>query len=119
MIVLVILIQFLEKTHEEGGISKDVLRGFKREVYMGALLGFAGCLIFGIGVLCAASLVYQAFEGDNRRLFEGIMMFVTSFILTYLALSFYKMINSKEAHERKMHELLQQSLAASQEAMAS
>jgi len=74
--------------------------------------------IFGIGVLCAASLVYQAFEGDNRRLFEGIMMFVTSFILTYLALSFYKMINSKEAHERKMHELLQQSLAASQEAMA-
>jgi FTR1 family protein len=44
------------------------------------------------------------------------MMFVTSFILTYLALSFYKMINSKEGHERKMRAQIQATLEAAQQA---
>jgi len=116
MIVLVILIQFLEKAHEEGSITKEMFKAFKREVYLGATIGFAGCIVFGVGVLCLASLVYQAFEGDNRRLFEGCMMFITCFVLTYLALSFYKMINSKEGHERKMRQMIQESLEAAQEA---
>ena len=35
------------------------------QVYVGAGLGFALCLCFGVGFLALASLTYQLFEGDN------------------------------------------------------
>ena len=37
---------------------------------MGASLGFALCLAFGIGFLALASLAYGLFEGDNERIFQ-------------------------------------------------
>lgn len=39
-------------------------------VYVGASLGFALCLAFGIGFLALASLAYGLFEGDNERIFQ-------------------------------------------------
>jgi hypothetical protein len=40
------------------------------QVWVGAGLGFALCLAFGIGFLALASLAYNLFEGDNERIFQ-------------------------------------------------
>ncbi|CAE7686525.1 ftrA, partial [Symbiodinium sp. KB8] len=64
---------------------------FRREVYIGASLGFALCLLFGVGFLALASLTYQLFDGDNERIFQFCMMSLTCIVLTFLAVNFYKM----------------------------
>ncbi len=62
-----------------------------------------------------ASLAYGLFEGDNERIFQFCMMMLTSFVLTFLAVNFYKMIFTKEAHERKMKKQMEETLEATQE----
>jgi hypothetical protein len=44
------------------------------------------------------------------------MMTLTSMVLTFLAVNFYKMIFTKEAHERKMKRQMEQTLEATREA---
>ena len=79
------------------------------------LLGFALCLVLGIGFLALASLAYGLFEGDNERVFQFCMMMLTSAVLTFLAVNFYKMIFTKEAHERKMKKQMEETLEATRE----
>lgn len=107
VIVLVIILQFLSKVHERGDISDELFRRFKFEVYLGASLGFCICVVLGVGFLCLASLLYKQFKGDNRLIFEGIMMLVTCVVLSFLGLQFYKMTHSKEAHEKKFQERME------------
>ena len=44
------------------------------------------------------------------------MMTLTSMVLTFLAVNFYKMIFTKEAHERKMKRQMEQTLEATRAA---
>jgi len=113
VIILVIIVQFLHKAYEEGTIDKPLFIRFRREVYLGASLGFLVCMVLGIGFLALASLAYKLFSGDGEILFEGIMTILTSMVLTFLALNFYKMIYTKEGHERKMKKKIQETVDAS------
>ena len=58
----------------------------------------------------------RLFEGDNERVFQFCMMSLTCIVLTFLAVNFYKMIYSKEAHERKMRRQMEETLEATQAA---
>eukprot|EP00435_Cladocopium_sp_Y103_P028150 s182_g7.t1 len=116
VIVLAIILQFLQKMKQDGMLEEGLYYKFRREVYVGASLGFALCLAFGIGFLALASLAYGLFEGDNERIFQFCMMTLTSMVLTFLAVNFYKMIFTKEAHERKMKRQMEQTLEATREA---
>ena len=51
------------------------------QVYVGAGLGFALCLCFGIGFLALASLAYNLFEGDNERIFQFCTLDVCCVVL--------------------------------------
>ena len=104
------------KARNDGLLEVQLFYKFRREVYVGASLGFALCLLFGVGFLALASLTYQPrghqqnkvgqlcvgccvlrfFEGDNERIFQFCMMSLTCIVLTFLAVNFYKMIYSKE-----------------------
>ena len=112
VIVLAIIMQFLTKMKNDGLLEVQLFYKFRREVYVGASLGFALCLLFGVGFLALASLTYQFFEGDNERIFQFCMMSLTCIVLTFLAVNFYKMIYSKEAHERKMRRQMEETLEA-------
>ncbi|CAL1167333.1 unnamed protein product [Cladocopium goreaui] len=101
---------------QDGLLEESLYYKFRREVWVGAGLGFALCLAFGIGFLALASLAYNLFEGDNERIFQFCMMMLTSFVLTFLAVNFYKMIFTKEAHERKMKKQMEETLEATREA---
>ncbi|OLQ14250.1 Plasma membrane iron permease [Symbiodinium microadriaticum] len=117
VIVLAIIMQFLTKMKNDGLLEVSLFYKFRREVYFGASLGFALCLLFGVGFLALASLTYQLFDGDNERIFQFCMMSLTCVVLTFLAVNFYKMmIYSKEAHERKMKRQMEETLEATQAA---
>lgn len=116
VIVLAIIMQFLTKMKNDGLLEVSLFYKFRREVYFGASLGFALCLLFGVGFLALASLTYQLFDGDNERIFQFCMMSLTCIVLTFLAVNFYKMIYSKEAHERKMKRQMEETLEATQAA---
>lgn len=115
VIVLVIIIQFLTKAKDEGTISVELFTRLRREVYFGAGLGFIACLIMGIGFLALASLARGLFRCDNLLIFDGVIMLLTSVVLTFLALNFYKMIHTKEAHELKMKRRVDETIASAQE----
>jgi len=110
VIVLVVIIQFLNKSRQDGIIDDAMFYRFRREVYLGASIGFSACLVMGIGFLVLASLVYGLFEGDNELIFEFCMMLITAFVLSFLALNFYKMIHTREGHERKMKKKLEETI---------
>jgi len=110
VIILVIIVQFLHKAKTEGTIDETLFKTFRNEVYAGATLGFFVCMVLGIGFLILASFAYKLFTGDGEIIFEGIMMILTSFILSFLALNFYKMIHTKRAHERKMEKKIQETV---------
>lgn len=116
VIVLVVIIQFLTKTRDQGLITDEMFYRFRREVYLGAGLGFACCLVMGVGFLVLASLAYKLFEGDSRLWFEGLMMLITCLVLTFLALNFYKMVHTMRGHERKMKKKVEAVLEASKSA---
>lgn len=119
VIVLAIILQFLQKMKQDGLLEESLFYKFRREVWIGASLGFALCLVLGIGFLALASLAYGLFEGDNERIFQFCMMMLTSFVLTFLAVNFYKMIFTKEAHERKMKKQMEETLEVTREAQDS
>ncbi|CAJ1351815.1 unnamed protein product [Effrenium voratum] len=116
VIVLSIIVQFLYKMRQDGLMEDKQFYKFRREVYFGAGLGFLICLCFGVGFLALASLTFQLFQGDNELIFEFCMMMITCLVLTFLAVNFYKMIYTKEAHERKMKKKMEETLQASREA---
>jgi len=116
VIVLVVIIQFLIKSRDNGMITQEMFCKFRREVYLGASMGFLCCLILGVGFLALASLAFNLFKGDGRLIFEGSMMIVTAIVLTFLALNFYKMVHTMRGHERKMKKQVEQVLAACKEA---
>eukprot|EP00448_Togula_jolla_P019516 CAMPEP_0170589106 /NCGR_PEP_ID=MMETSP0224-20130122/11180_1 /TAXON_ID=285029 /ORGANISM="Togula jolla, Strain CCCM 725" /LENGTH=495 /DNA_ID=CAMNT_0010912855 /DNA_START=51 /DNA_END=1538 /DNA_ORIENTATION=+ len=118
VIILAVIIQFLNKSKDDGTISEELFYRLRREVYFGATWGFCVCLVMGIGFLVLASFAYQLFEGKSRTIFEGSMMFLTSIILSFLALNFYKMIHTREAHERKMHQTVTETVHATLESEA-
>jgi len=112
MIILAIVIQFLQKSHEEGSIDKAMLITLRREVYLGAGLGFFICLSLGACCILLASLVYQLFEGDATYWADGIMMTIASIFLTGLSLNFYKLIHTRVLHERKLKQQVENAIKA-------
>ncbi|CAE8626282.1 unnamed protein product, partial [Polarella glacialis] len=56
MIVLSIIIQFLSKSRDDGFIDDAQFKKWRREVYVGASLGFLCCMCVGIGFLVVASM---------------------------------------------------------------
>jgi len=114
-IVLVIIIQFLTKARDDGTISEAMFKKLRREVYIGASAGFVCCLIIGIGFLAVASLARGLFRCDGLLIFDGAIMALTSLVLTFLALNFYKMIYTKAAHELKMKRRVEETIVAVQE----
>mmetsp|Transcript_59327 Transcript_59327/g.143208 ORF Transcript_59327/g.143208 Transcript_59327/m.143208 type:complete len:303 (+) Transcript_59327:46-954(+) len=115
VIVLVIIIQFLHKAKDDGMITSENFTRFRREVYIGASVGFLLCMCIGVGFLALASLFRGLFKGDSLRVFDGVMMIITSLVLSFLALNFFKMIHAKEGHERKMRECVERTVAAAKE----
>uniref|UniRef100_A0A7S3U1L7 Uncharacterized protein n=1 Tax=Strombidinopsis acuminata TaxID=141414 RepID=A0A7S3U1L7_9SPIT len=93
-------------------ITDEMFNRFRREVYLGASMGFLCCLIMGVGFLVLASMAYNFFEGDTKLIFEGCMMILTCAVLTFLALNFYKMVHTMRGHERKMKKQVEQVLEA-------
>jgi len=116
VIVLVVIIQFLNKSREDGIIDDEMFYRFRREVYAGASLGFSACLVMGVGFLVVASLVYGLFSGDSELIFEFCMMIITALVLSFLALNFYKMIHTQEGHNRKMKKQLEDTVQTVQTA---
>jgi high-affinity iron transporter len=118
VIILVICIQFLHKAKEEGTIDEQMFYRLRREVYVGASIGFLICVVFGALCILLASLVYGLFEGDARYWADGLMMTLACLFLTGLAFNFYKLIYTREFHERKLRqrvgEVIEQVRAAAQ-----
>lgn len=119
VIVLVIIVQFLHKAKDDGLISPEDFKKFKREVYVGAGAGFALCMVFGVGFLVLASMFRGLFKGNNLLVFDGLMMAITSLVLSFLAVNFIKMLHSSEGHERKMRAQVEQTMNAQREAQES
>jgi len=119
VIFLSIILQFLNNGKQEGIITDDLYYRFRREVYVGATLGFCVCMVFA--VICVAIVYYTSslFEGDDRLIFEFVMMMATCILLSFMSFQFFKMIISKEAHERKFKKLFNDSVQATQEAEVS
>jgi high-affinity iron transporter len=110
MILLVIMIQFLHKAKEDGTIDDATFRRFRFHVYAGSGLGFLFCLTLGICLLALASLAYGLFQGNTQTIFEGVMTLLTSFVLTLLAINFYKMIFNRFKMEKKMQQQVLQTV---------
>lgn len=110
VLVLVIILQFLQKSKDNGSISDEQHASFRREVYVGAGFGFIACIAFGVGILCLVSLALREVEGETHLLLEGTLMLITSVVLSVMALNFYKMLFAREAHERKMANHMRQAL---------
>ena len=51
---------------------------FRREVYIGASLGFALCLLFGVGFLALASLTYQLLSRGTWKQFWLLLVTISS-----------------------------------------
>jgi len=115
VIVLAIIIQFLDKAQDDGTISEELCKRLKREVYIGASVGFVACLCLGVGIIALASLARGLFQCDGLLVFDGVIMLLTCIVLTFLALNFYKMIFTKEAHELKMQQDVDNAIAAAKE----
>jgi len=103
VLVLVIIIQFLQKSRANGTITEQQHTKFRREVYFGAGFGFLACICVGFGFLALISFALKDVKGEALLLLEGCLILITSAILSFMALNFYKMMYSKEAHERKMN----------------
>jgi len=116
MIILVIVIQFLQKSHDEGTMDRAVFLRLRREVVVGAGIGFFMCLCLGALCILAASAIYQLLDGDTVFWADGILMTIASVFLTGLALNFYKLIHTREIHEYKLKtqvtEVIKQVVAA-------
>eukprot|EP00403_Amphidinium_massartii_P023666 CAMPEP_0178392478 /NCGR_PEP_ID=MMETSP0689_2-20121128/11699_1 /TAXON_ID=160604 /ORGANISM="Amphidinium massartii, Strain CS-259" /LENGTH=608 /DNA_ID=CAMNT_0020013053 /DNA_START=56 /DNA_END=1883 /DNA_ORIENTATION=+ len=110
VILLAIMLQLLAKSKDDGTINEGQYYTFRREVYIGASLGFCACLVLGVGILVVVSFVYDTMEGDTLRAFDGTMMIVTCVILTFLAVSFYKMIYVRDVYELKLRRRIADSL---------
>eukprot|EP00403_Amphidinium_massartii_P024334 CAMPEP_0178392490 /NCGR_PEP_ID=MMETSP0689_2-20121128/11705_1 /TAXON_ID=160604 /ORGANISM="Amphidinium massartii, Strain CS-259" /LENGTH=483 /DNA_ID=CAMNT_0020013065 /DNA_START=139 /DNA_END=1590 /DNA_ORIENTATION=+ len=117
VILLAIMLQLLSKSKDDGSITEGQYYIFRREVYIGASLGFCACLILGVGILAVVSLVYDTMEGDTLRAFDGTMMIVTCIILTFLAVSFYKMIYVRDVYELKLRRRIADSLESTRQAL--
>merc|ERR1712232_977753 len=111
VVILVIVIQFLSKSKEKGVIDQALFNKLRREVYLGAGLGFLICLIFGALCILAASALYSLFEGDARYVADGVMMTIACIFLTGLAFNFYKLIYTQVCHERKIAARISEVLA--------
>jgi len=113
VLVLVIMLQFLKKSQANGTITDEQHTTFRREVYVGASIGFLACVAMGVGILALISLALRDVKGETHLILEGILMLITSCILSFMAVNFYKMMYAKEAHERKMTKIMEQTLEAS------
>jgi len=113
VLVLVIILQFLQKSQANGTISVAQHTTFRREVYVGASIGFLACVAFGVGMLALISFALRDVKGESHLILEAVLMMVTSCILSFMAVNFYKMMYAKEAHERKMTKIMEQTLEAS------
>ena len=102
------------------------------------ILGIWAIRIQGIFVVqryqTSESLIFEAFFGIKKSTLPSClphhschsfgwwssdlwgMMTLTSMVLTFLAVNFYKMIFTKEAHERKMQRQMEQTLEATRAA---
>jgi len=116
VIFLSIILQFLNKSRQDGAMEEDMYNRFRKEVYLGAFLGFSICMCFGVGMVVAVFMTASVFKGDDRLIFEFVMMMMTTALLSFMALQFFKMILSKEAHERKFRQMFQESVQATQQA---
>eukprot|EP00959_Pyramimonas_sp_CCMP1952_P200907 4202043-Pyramimonas_sp.AAC.1 len=67
----------------------------------------------GVGILALISLALRDVKGETHLILEGVLMLITSCILSFMAVNFYKMMYAKEAHERKMSKIMEQTLEAS------
>jgi high-affinity iron transporter len=110
VLVLAIILQFLQKSRDNGTISGEQHTTFRREVYVGAGIGFLACVAFGVGILVLISFALQDVKGETHLILEGVLMLITSCILSFMAVNFYKMIYAKEAHERKLAKYMEQAL---------
>ncbi|CAE8620269.1 unnamed protein product [Polarella glacialis] len=117
VIVLAIIVQFLGKSRDDGLIDEAQFVKWRREVYVGACLGFLVCLCVGIGFLVLASMAFDLFEGDSEKIFQFVMMVLTCAVLSFLAINFYKMIHTKQGHERKFRKRVQETIDAGKEAL--
>jgi high-affinity iron transporter len=103
-------LQFLQKSRDNGTITGEQHTTFRREVYVGAGIGFLACVAFGVGILVLISFALQDVKGETHLILEGVLMLITSCILSFMAVNFYKMMYAKEAHERKLAKYMEQAL---------
>jgi high-affinity iron transporter len=113
VLVLVIILQFLKKTRDKETITAQQYTMFRREVYVGAGIGFLACIALGVGILALVSFALQDVKGETHLILEGVLMLITSAILSFMAVNFYKMMYAKEAHERKLAKYMVQALESS------
>lgn len=112
-ILLVIMLQFLQKAHDDGSIDDKVFETFRREVWLGTSMGGLLSLVIGVSVLILASFLYDdVFEGNGELIFEGIVTLLASAILTYIAFSFYRLLVKKEECEKELGLKVQDALNA-------
>eukprot|EP00158_Paraphelidium_tribonemae_P000418 Partr_v1_DN22245_c0_g1_i4_m59169 putative iron permease len=98
-VILGVCLQFLDQA---GKPEK------KREVWWGAGLGLLLAIIFGVIFII---IFYVAdnnlFSGDGKKIFEGILSWFASIIITVLAVSMLNLNKNREAWEAKLQAQLE------------
>lgn len=113
MIMLVVMLQFLNKTKAEGLLDASTFTRLRREVLLGASLGFVIVLVLGVVLLIFMAQVKKAI---SSYWLDGLILIGAAILLTYLSLNFYKMVHTMESHTRKMKQRLDATLQSSRDA---
>ncbi|CAK0737138.1 hypothetical protein CVIRNUC_000861 [Coccomyxa viridis] len=72
-------------------------------VWAGAIAGVVLAILVGVVFICLYYVAQQtAFQGDGKNIFEGILVLVASFMLTFLAFAMLKIKGYEEKWQAKL-----------------
>jgi FTR1 family protein len=93
-VIIAVLLKFLDKVDK---------RQLRRDVWLGAFAGLAVAIIAGVSLIIAFYAVDKNFFVDKQeQLFEGILTFFASIIITVLAMSMLKIGKFQAMWEAKL-----------------
>ena len=72
-------------------------------VWAGAIAGVVLAILVGVVFICLYYVAQQtAFQGDGKNIFEGVLVLVASFMLTFLAFAMLKIKGYEEKWQAKL-----------------
>ena len=72
-------------------------------VWAGAIAGVILAILVGVVFICLYYVAQQtAFQGDGKNIFEGVLVLIASFMLTFLAFAMLKIKGYEEKWQAKL-----------------